>query len=243
MRFLLQSLTLLLAFSAAVVAAEEPLTRAQQAAVAGDSAAAVRHATEALDADPKLAEAYYLRGREQFRLGQFAAAVADFDRYVGLRPALASRQWERGIALYYNRQHREGAEQFALYQTFHDNDVENSVWRFLCMVPTDGLEAARAAMLPIQADPRVPMMEIYDLYRGKLSPQEVLTAATAGTMPGERRAAQEFYAHLYVGLYFHALGQADEAARYLDLAARDQLKQNPFLNRYMWDVARVHPRD
>ena len=77
-------------------------------------------------------EAYYLRGRENFKAGSIDASLADFDKYVKLRPDLESRQWERGISDYYAGKFKKGAKQFELYQTFHDNDVENSTWRCLC---------------------------------------------------------------------------------------------------------------
>jgi len=216
------------------------LDRAQAAAAKSDSKLAVELATAAIKQDAKLASAYYLRGREQFRLGKVKASVADFDRYVELRPDVESRQWERGIADYYTQQYDKGAKQFELYQTFHNNDVENSVWRYLCMVPKHGIEKARAVMLPIENDRRVPMMQVYELYRGNLKPEDVLTACKRDDPPPEVLAGRLFYAHLYLGLYHEVAGQADLAAKYIKLAADKTLADNPRINRYMWDVARIH---
>ena len=134
------------------------LEQAQQAANKGESMDAVRFATGAIENDSKLAFAYYLRGREHFRLGKIAASVADFDQFVELRPDLESRQWERGLSYYYAGQFEKGAKQFELYQTYHDNDVENSVWRFACLARRGGSEKARETILPIRNDSRVPMM-------------------------------------------------------------------------------------
>ena len=171
--------------SFAVEGTGELLKQASQAASRGDSAKAVELTSRAIEKDAKLAAAYYLRGREHFRLGKIEKSVADLDHYVRLRPDQESRQWERGISYYYAKQYKQGAAQFELYQTFHDNDVENSVWRFLCMVGDVGVEKARQVMLPIKNDRRVPMMQIFDLYRGKLQPQDVLAAAKAGDPPAE----------------------------------------------------------
>ena len=44
------------------------------------------------------------------------------------------------------------------------------------MARADGLAKARAAMLPVKRDTRVPMMEIYALYRGDVEPDAVLAA-------------------------------------------------------------------
>ena len=216
------------------------LDQARAAAVRGESAQAVRLASAAIEGNPQLADAYYLRGREHFRLGNVDKSVADFDRFVGLKPTAAPRQWERGIALYYARQYKQGAQQFELYQTYHDNDVENSVWRYLCMVPTVGVQRAREAMLPIQNDRRPGMMQVYDLFRGKLKPPQMLSEFQTGNPPPQQLAGRLFYAHLYLGLYYESLGEKPQAEKYIRLAAAPQLAANPYLNSYMWDVARIH---
>lgn len=213
--------------------------QAEQAASAGDHASAVRLLGQAIEQDPKFARAWYLRGREHFRLGKFKESCDDFDEYLRLEPAAASRQWERGISLYYAGRFADGARQFELYQTYHDNDVENSVWRYLCMARAESVDKAQAAMLPIADDRRPPMMQIYDLYRGKLTPEELLAAAEAPTADPARAKSQRFYAHLYLGLWHEAAGDARQAEKYLKLAAAND-SPNPYINRYMWDVARVH---
>ena len=218
----------------------ELLDQATAAAVRGKSDEAVRLASKAIDRNPKLAAAYYRRGREHFRLGKIRESVADFDRYVELRPQAEPQQWERGIAYYYARQYEKGAAQFELYQTFHDNDVENSVWRYLCMVPTAGVDKARSVMLPIKDDRRPGMMQVYDLYRGKLEPEQVLAAARDGSPTAQQLAGRLFYAHLYLGLYYESLGNKPQARKYITLSANRQLADNRHLNRYMWDVARIH---
>jgi lipoprotein NlpI len=220
--------------------AADLLDQAQRAAGQNDSSAAVRLATSALTRDTQLGEAYYVRGREHFRLGLIKESVADFDRYVALRPQSESRQWERGIALYYAREYDRGAKQFELYQTYHDNDVENSVWRYLCMVPAVGIEKARRVMLPIRNDRRIPMMQIYELYRGNLKPDQVLQAARADAPQPEVLAGRLFYAHLYLGLYYEVGGELAQAEKYILLAADKTLADNSQINRYMWDVARIH---
>jgi len=227
---------------AASESAGQLLQQASAAAAAADSQRAVTLASAAIEEDPELAAAYYLRGRERFRLGKIDESLRDFDKYVALRPDVAPRQWERGIACYYAGKFREGAEQFELYQTYHNNDVENSVWRYLCMVPDAGADKARAAMLPIANDRRVPLMQIYDLFRGLSMPEDVLQAVEKDDPSPQTRAAREFYAHLYLGLYYDASGDPKRAHKFIQLAAAPQLAENPGINRYMWDVARVHAR-
>ena len=209
--------------------------QASAAARAGDSLRAVKLATRAIQADTSFAAAYYLRGREQFRLGRVTESVDDFDKYVELVPRVEPRMWERGISYYYAQKYKAGARQFALYQTYHDNDVENSVWRYLCVARSDDIEQARATMLPIRNDTRVPMMQIYEMFRGQLSPAEVISAARANSPDEDTLNQQLFYAHLYIGLYHEAHGQDDLARAHITTAAEKHR-----IGHYMWDVAHIH---
>lgn len=213
--------------------------QATYAIEARDSAKAERFLTDAIAEDGELALAYYLRGRERFRLSKFDGSLADFDRYVKLRPDRKSQQWERGITCYYAGEFQKGADQFELYQTYHDSDVENSVWRFLCMTPLVGVEKAREKLLPIKNDPRIPMMTIFDMYRGEKTPEDVMAAAREGEPTKEELAGRLFYSHLYIGLYEEALGHEKPAREHI-LKACDDYRETKALNRYMWDVARVH---
>lgn len=185
-------------------------------------------------------DAYYWRARSLFCLGQVKEAVTDFDHFVKHNKASESRQWERGIAMYYAGQYQRGADQFKLYQTYHDNDVENSVWRFLCVARAKDLKTARKNLLPIRNDRRIPMMKIYDLYRGQATPDDVLNAAEEGS-DSTRLAGQRFYAQLYVGLYYEATGKPEAAAPLLKAAAENH-RTTRTVNRYMWSVADVHYR-
>ena len=213
---------------------EALLQEATQLALRGQHAAAIERLTEVVTKSPTTAEAWYLRGREHFRLGRVSESVADFDKYVELRPKAEPQQWERGISYYYAGQFAKGAKQFQDYQSFHDQDVENSAWRYLCVSREQGVEKAQAGLLPIKNDPRVPMMEIYDLYRGKLQADEILVAARAGNPEKNRLNQQLFYAHLYIGLWHEAAGRAEQAKEHIFEAEKRKIAH------YMWDVAHVH---
>jgi lipoprotein NlpI len=214
--------------------AKELLIKASKAADAGESAKAVELTSAAIKQNSSLAIAYYVRGREHFRIGKVDESVVDFDKYVKLQPNLEPRQWERGISYYYAGEFKKGAEQFELYQTYHDNDVENSTWRYLCMARFAGVEKARQTMLPIKNDRRVPMMQIFDMFRGKVKPDDVLEVAKAGEPDAGALNRRLFYAHLYIGLFYEAAGKADLAKKHIGKAA------NHKIGHYMWDVARVH---
>jgi lipoprotein NlpI len=110
------------------------------------------------------------------------------------------------------------------------DDVENAFWHFLCVARAESPDKARAALLPVGPDPRVPMRQVYLMLQGKQTPDDVLSAA------GAERAAQ-FYARLYVGLYAEARGRKDLALENLKAAAADGFAS---AGGYMHMVARVH---
>ena len=200
---------------------------AQRHAARNEHAQAIADYDRILKLRPDLAEAYNNRGVEQFKLAHIRQSLADFDRSIELKPAQAPYHWQRGSALYYAGRSDDGRKQFELHQTVNGNDVENAAWRYLCMARAGTVQQARDAILPIEHDGRVPMMQIYALYKGKLGVDEVLTAAGGGR-------DGLFYAHLYIGLYYEGAGNAKAAREHIQRA----VEQN--VNHYMGDVARVH---
>ena len=191
--------------------------------------------TRAIELDPKHADAHDLRGSVQFKRGSFKESLADFDRFLELRPDERNGHWRRGITCYYAGQYEEGRKQFEGYEKVDTNDVENAVWHFLCTAKASGVAKAREQLLKIGADRRVPMMQVYDLFGGKLKPEEVLVAATAGKPSPDQLNQRLFYAHLYLGLYAEVTGDRVAARNHLIKAADDHR-----IGHYMWDVARVH---
>ena len=188
-----------------------------------------------LKLDPNVVEVYNRRGGEHFKLGHIEASIADFDRAIELNPNQEPYHWQRGISYYYAGLYRKGRAQFQSHQQVNANDVENAVWHFLCGARLEGVKQARQSLLNIEGDRRVPMMEIYRLFKGEGTIDEVMQAAQAGDSDPVVRNRQLFYAHLYLGLYHEALEDETEARRHLVLAA----DRYP-VNHYMGDVARVH---
>ncbi|MDE0623522.1 MAG: hypothetical protein OXH83_17805, partial [Bryobacterales bacterium] len=88
--------------------------------------------------------------------------------------------------------------------------------------------------IPIDRDGRVPMMEVFALFGGSAGVQDVLDAANRAAGPGSG-TGPEFYAHLYLGLYYEAMGDSDNSRMHIAKAV--QLEQS---GNYMWQVARVH---
>ena len=170
------------------------------------------------------------RALADFQSGRLDASVAGFDAVARLAPAYAPQLWQRGIALYYVGRYEECRRQFESHRTVNPNDVENAAWHFLCVARAESPEQARDALLPVGPDPRLPMRQIYAMFRGTLSPEGVLTAA--GTVP-----AAQFYAHLYLGLYFEAIGNEDRAREHIEVAAAARYAA---VGGYTHAIARVH---
>jgi lipoprotein NlpI len=205
---------------------------------AGFALIAAAAATSRADDTEKQAAELELRGSDHFRAARFAESVADFDAEIKLDARRAPWHWKRGISLYYVGRYADGAKQFEGYQTVDGNDVENAVWRFLCQArdPAVGFEKAQKQILPIRDDRRVPMMHVYALYQGKLTPDDVLTAAKAGDPSEDTLHQRLFYAHLYLGLYHEVRGDLAAAKKHIAEAERRKI------GHYMWDVAAVHAR-
>lgn len=225
------------AIAAAPNDAEGYALRAGLYVAADDHRRAIADLDRLLQIDPNRADAFDQRGSQQFMLGNVDASIRDFDRYLQLKPDQEPWHWKRGISYYYAGRYAEGRKQFEGYQTVDDNDVENAVWRCLCMARAGDLASARRDMLKIKQDPRVPMMQIYALFAGKATPEDVLAAARAGSPAADTLNARLFYAHLYLGLYYEVAGDAAGALQHLTKAAEEHK-----IGHYMWNVADVHAR-
>lgn len=166
---------------------------------------------------------------DDFLAGRVAESVRGFDRVTKLAPDAAPQLWQRGIALYYVDRYADCRAQFESHRTVNPADVENAAWHFLCVARAESPQAARAALLPVGQDPRRPMPEIYEMFQGNRRPEDVIAAAGS-----EPRA--QFYAALYVGLYFEGIGDA-RAREYITQAASDRFSS---AGGYMNRVARIH---
>lgn len=173
-------------------------------------------------------------GSARFKSGDIAGSIEAFDSASELEPSLGPQLWQRGISHYYAKRYADGVRQFETHRTVNPEDVENSVWHFLCAAAIDGPEQARMGLIPVSRDGRIPMKEILELYRGDGSPGTVLEVAKRARDDG-RGGSPVFYAHLYLGLYFEAMGDSGQSKEHIDEAVGFDLQRN-----YMWQVARIH---
>lgn len=170
----------------------------------------------------------------------FAARIEDsaiaFDKVIEAVPQAKPQLWQRGLTLYYAKRYQDGRNQFETHQTANSNDVENAAWHFLCVARLEGVDAARKALIPIEGDTRVPMKQVHALFAGTGSVEAVLTAAGEGD-DSPRRRNHLCYAHLYLGLYFEALGDDTKAKDHILKAATDYE-----MDHYMGKTAITHAK-
>ena len=185
--------------------------------------------TRHLDTAPHQPTVYIQRGMTYFKLGYIAEAIADFDRAEHLNPALTPYLWQRGLAYYYADRFADGANQFEVDLTVNKHDVEETVWRYLCQAQLQGTQVARACLLPVRNDARPVMAWIYKLFAGECDAEMVCAQYRDA---GQR---EQFYSHLYVGLYYEAGRDEPRARQYITQAAAMQVVDD-----YMGWVAMVH---
>ncbi|MEI6234813.1 MAG: tetratricopeptide repeat protein [Planctomycetota bacterium] len=181
--------------------------------------------------------AYRHAGAEYFYAGNFAASLAAFDACAKHFPNQAPQLWERGITLYYLKRFADGRKQFEDHKAVNPHDVENAAWHFICAAKETSVEQARKALIFIDTDQdtRIPMKQVYLLFKGDGKPEDVLAAATAGNPGADALKNQLCYAHLYLGLYFEALGETKKAREHLEKSAVEFGEDH-----YMGQVGRVH---
>jgi lipoprotein NlpI len=200
-----------------------------------DNQPAVDAFTSLLKLSPQSVEALDRRGDAFLKLGKFKEAVADFDAMLELQPQFKPEHWRRGIALYYAGQFEEGAKQFETHKIANPQDVENAAWHYLCNSRVIGNDKARAQLIDVTQDRRVPMAEIQKLFAGKLKPEDVLARAEKIDEKSEEGKEARFYANLYVALWYESEKNSKKVIEHLTPAV-EKYK----IGHYMWDVANVH---
>jgi lipoprotein NlpI len=185
--------------------------------------------------DDEKADTINLRGMVRFKNAQIKESIEDFDAYLKMKPAMEPHHWQRGISFYYAKRFDDGRKQFDDYQRVDGSDVENVVWRAMCISRKDGFAKARDSMAPVGFDRRVPMMTIYRLFKDEVKPADVLKQGQSKTADADEAKQRLFYAHLYIGLYSELKGDKALTKEHLKKAV-EIYSPGP----YMWSVARTH---
>ena len=189
------------------------------------------------DADP--VGKYSRRGDLHMFLGKFAEAEADYKKMSELKPDLDASHWRLGIAMYLAGHPEDAAAQFDKYHSFDNVDRENGIWRYLSHRAAFGKEKARDQLLKYEKDDRPPFREVYQLFEGTMTADQVLQSISPD-LPESSRQSRLFYAQLYVGLNEAAEDKPDAALKALREAVKNEWpREAGFGPNYMWHVGRL----
>jgi lipoprotein NlpI len=189
----------------------------------------------------QIVDLYSRRGDASFFRGKFAEAVADYEKMVELQPALETSHWRKGIAYFYAKQYKDAAKQFDRYHEIDNVDRENGIWRYLSQVKALGREKARQGLLKYEKDDREPFPDVYHLFAGELTGDEILKKINEAKLEAPQRMQRLFYAELYVGLNEYVEGRLESAEKHLAEAVKNEWGAKAGGGPgYMWHVGRVH---
>ena len=167
---------------------------------------------------------HHERAEILFRLGRFTEAVRDYDTAARFgRPHNEDSCWERGLAQYYAGDFRGGREQFSRYHRVGPTDIENGLWRFLCIAEEEGIAKARETTIEYPRKVRKPFPALLALYLDKGSVDAVLDEARRGTSSVEELTTNLFYAHYYLGKYYEIVDQKDRALTHVQEALKHKI--------------------
>jgi lipoprotein NlpI len=226
------------------VLAEEPVgawTERDQAELLDTQSKRVKELTVRIEEIPKSVDLYSKRGDAYFFLGEFEKSVADYEKMVQLDESLDAGHWRRGIADFYAKKYEAAAKQFELYHSFDDVDRENGIWRYLSQVKAYGRDKAREGLLKYKKDDREPFPSVYQLFAGKLTPDEILKQIGDAKIDDDERQKRLFYAELYIGLNHDVEKEPQKASEHLQAATAIKWPRTAgYGPNYMWHVGRVH---
>lgn len=219
-----------------MVAIRGAITRFEAASTRGDFKTAQRFISAVAKAKPTVIRYQLYLGDNSFFVGDFETCIAAYDQAIKLDASLEPQLWQRGLAQFYAGRFEEGVQQFETHQTVNSQDVENAVWHVLCQAKISSLEAAREKMIAIDSDARVPMREVFEMFAGRIKPEDVMAAAESTAWVSDTRL-QQYYGHLYVGLYQELIGETTASMKSMQAA----VDVCPFpRGNFMGEVARVH---
>lgn len=179
---------------------------------------------------------YSKRGDLHLFSAQYKEAVADYQKMVTIDSSQDSSHWRLGIARFFAGEPEAAAAQFDKYHSFDQVDRENGIWRYLSHYRAFGPEKARQELLRYEKDDRPPFPEVYRLFDGSMTAEQVISSVPQNIADDDRES-RLFYIDLYVGMH-GVVQQKPEAAAALRRAASNRWPQTAgYGPRYMWHVA------
>jgi lipoprotein NlpI len=95
-------------------------------------------------------------------------------------------------------------------------------------------------MLVYESDDRASLPEVYRMYAGEMTPDELLDSIRNSGYDEADLDRRLFYAELYVGFYFWVQEDVEQAREHLDACLRTKFgREAGYGPNYMWHVARL----
>jgi len=216
----------------------------QTAKINEESAEQIKELTGRLQENSQDLQAYSRRGDAYFFGGNYDAAIADYEKMIEIDPTVEVSHWRLGLAYYYAGQYAKTAKQLGKYHDFDDQDRENGIWIFLADAHRLGVKKARESMIHYTKKDRPPLVDVYNMFEGKLTADELLAKIqneikeeSLNQLAAEQRL---FYTYLYIGLFAEAEKNPEQARKAFLEAVKTQWPQKVGGGPgYMWHCARL----
>ena len=183
--------------------------------------------------NPNLVRGWSSRGDMRLFLGNFEGAKLDYEKMIELNPELEVSHWRLGIAYFYLEEYDKAARQFQIYHNYDAVDRENGIWRFMSQFKSNGLNAAREGLLKYEKDDRPPYPLLYEMFAGRLSPDEVFSNIETANYSKDYRERVLFHATLYAGIYLELVEKNQETAKNMLKKAFENI-YGQSTGTYMW---------
>jgi tetratricopeptide (TPR) repeat protein len=146
---------------------------------------ALRATDDWLTLEPNNPQAWFVRGKIHRQIGDSQAVVTDYQRVLELDSERTEARWRLALALFDIGRYEEAAQQLAIYEQSHPNDVDVQVRWAMCLWRLGQEEEARAQLGSVLAEH--PHHGLALLTRGQMALNE---DRYAGAEPWLRQAAQ-----------------------------------------------------
>lgn len=166
---------------------------------------------------------HHNRAEVLFRLNRFEESVQDYNAAARFGwPHDEDSCWERGLAQYYAGAFRAAQKQFSGYHRVGPLDIENGLWRLLCIAEVDGIEKARESVLEYSRRVRKPFPALLEVYLDRGNAEAVLKEATDGISNPQELTANLFNAYYYLAKYYEIVDQKELALTHVQEALKHQ---------------------
>lgn len=173
---------------------------------------------QALKLQPDLADAYNFLGIYYTQEGEFDSAYEAFDGVLELSPNYDYAFLNRGIALYYGERYQLAVSDM---QAFYDRDPTDGyrvLWLYLMASEVDKSKALiDLATQRKQLNNQQWSSVLVDFYLGKMSQEQVFSAAKVGLSQPKEYAERLCEAYFYLAKHAAANGQYQQAANFYRL--------------------------